>query len=364
MYVKMSSRFAKVLSLVICTALACVLLSNNRTIGSGIREGMSLCVEVIVPSLFPFLVFTSFLTLSSFGQQLSELLSPVTRYLFRLPEQAGATVFMSFIGGYPVGGRMISRLMKDGSLTREDGERMLSFCVNAGPSFIISAVGARLFENTAVGILLLMSHLLTSLSIGIIRGWRHPVPPKKFHRTETADTSVVSALIRAVSDSASGMLTLCSFIVLFSGLLALLTPLREQFGFWGSLFCGLVEVTQGCVIACELPGVNGEALAAFLLSFSGLSVICQAAAGFSSFGEILRPAVFLFWRTVSGFCAAGWYLLLRLCFGDFLYHAQAVFGWVGAMVQPTAGFHSTSIPMTICLLALCAIAALTLEEET
>ena len=47
---------------VLCSAAAAyLLLANNRLIGGGIRDGMSLCVEVIIPSLFPFLVFTSFL---------------------------------------------------------------------------------------------------------------------------------------------------------------------------------------------------------------------------------------------------------------------------------------------------------------
>lgn len=44
---------------------------------------------------------------------------------------------------------------------------MLRFCVNGGPAFIISAVGAGMMGSVRFGVVLFTAHLLASLLIGI-----------------------------------------------------------------------------------------------------------------------------------------------------------------------------------------------------
>ena len=103
--------------------------------------------------------------------------------------------------------------------------------------------------------------------------------------------------------------------------------------------------------------------AAFLISFGGLSVICQAASGFSSYGQQLRFGRFCFWRAVSGVIAALWYGVLRYLFADSVERAAAVYGWLPTDMVPVVERTDITFPMTICLLAVCAIAVLTLEDS-
>lgn len=339
---------------------AYLLLSRSSTVSQGIRDGMQLCVEVVIPSLFPFLVFTSFLMASGFAQRISSAIFPVTRYLFRLPQQTGACILMSLIGGYPVGGRMIARLMQQQKLSRQDAERMLCFCINAGPSFVLTAVGVRLFGNAGIGILLLSAHLLASVTAGIWTGRHHPIP-ELVQQSQPSQPSLTGAMVTAVRETATGMLTLSAFIVLFSAITALLQPICSQLGVWGStLVSGLLEVTQGCVAASQLPSITGELFAAFFLSFSGISVVCQVISGF---GAPVDPAKILFWRLINGIFSTGWYALLRFCFGALLETTDAVASW--AYIASTPVLHSSGVntPMTICLLGVCAIAALTLDDK-
>ena len=44
---------------------------------------------------------------------------------------------------------------------------MLRFCVNAGPAFIISAVGAGMMGSVRMGAVLFAAHILASLLLGI-----------------------------------------------------------------------------------------------------------------------------------------------------------------------------------------------------
>ena len=44
---------------------------------------------------------------------------------------------------------------------------MLRFCVNAGPAFIISAVGAGMLGSVRMGVVLFAAHILASVLVGI-----------------------------------------------------------------------------------------------------------------------------------------------------------------------------------------------------
>ena len=337
-----------------CIAFAVLLLRESTVIGAGLREGMILCVEIVIPSLFPFMVFTTFLALSGWGQRLSGILAPLLRLVFRLPAQAGAAMLMSFIGGYPVGARMIARLMEENKLSPSDGERMLTFCVNAGPSFVLTAAGAGMFHNKRIGLLLLLSHVLASVTVGMIGAVGKAVPLSVSEPESSVKSSAVNSLIRSVSDSALGMLSLCAFVILFSGILTVCRSLGPV--------TALLEVTKGCSEASLLGGVRGELLAAFLLSFGGLSVIFQAASGYSSYGQTLHFGRFFFWRMVSGAISALWYGMLRYLFADSVERAAAVYGWLPTGSVPVMEHTNITFPLTVCLLAVCAIAALTLED--
>lgn len=340
---------------------AWLLLADAPIICTGIREGMSLCVEVVIPSLFPFMVFTAFLTLSGLADLISRFLAPVTRNLFRLPQRSGAAVLMSMIGGFPVGGRMAAHLVRDNVISQRDGQRMLCFCINAGPSFILTAVGARMFGNRLIGGIMLCSHILAACTAGILSSLGCPVPPKELMSPKKQYLPFTQALIQAVIDSANGMLILCSFIILFSGFTAWLEPVAVRFGENAKLVLGVLEVTKGCQQAAAFPGLLGELTAVFLLSFSGLSVVAQVLAGFAAENIPVRPGKVLLWRLVNGGCAIGWYLALRAALKQFFMTAEPVFLRISQQ-QPALASRPMTLPLTFCLLAVCAIALLSAEE--
>ena len=107
----------------------------------GAYEGLLFCAQILIPSLFPFMVLSSFVVNCGISGILSRFLAPVTKSFFRLPGSAGVTILLSMFGGYPVGARGIRTLLDRGLITREEGARMLCFAVGAGPAFVIFAVG-------------------------------------------------------------------------------------------------------------------------------------------------------------------------------------------------------------------------------
>ena len=62
-----------------------------------------------------------------------------------------------------------------GAVSREEAERLLGFCNNSGPAFIVGAVGAGIFGSPSVGLALYGIHILAAVLTGLLlrrRIWR------------------------------------------------------------------------------------------------------------------------------------------------------------------------------------------------
>ena len=259
------------------------LLTRSQDIAAGIIQGLLISGTVLIPALFPFMAFSSFLVLSGGARILSIPLRFVTKYVFRLPGQHGVVVLASLIGGYPVGGKMIATLLEQNMLDRSTAERMLGFCYGPSPSFMISAVGAGMLFDIRLGAILFVAQISASILVGIIFSLKAPLPAKDKARPKTM--GIAEAFVEAVRGASAAMINMCAFAVLFSGLLYWVRgsgvielasqATRLSSGFVGALAAGFLEVTSGCIYAAGLSGQARIALVAIFSAWGGLSAIFQ-----------------------------------------------------------------------------------------
>ena len=282
----------------------------------GAKRGLSFCGNILIPSIFPFLVLSVFVVKSGVSKALSRLLDPVTKRLFRLPGSAGATVLIGLTGGYPSGARGIKALLDSGEITQKQARRMLCFTVGAGPAFVISVTGAGLLGSVQTGIILFISQLSAALVLGILVGLfakGEEAPAEARGGAPSASMPVSSALVESVSDGASSMISMCSFVILFSALLVILDQsgissfLKEAFSSFGlpdriasSLVPVLLEVTTGSTAAAAAGA--GAPFLSFALGWAGLCVDFQI---FSMLRSVsFSKAVFLLFRLFHGLLSA------------------------------------------------------------
>ena len=80
------------------------LLAYPAQVRDSVAQSALYCLVSLTPSLFPFMVAASYGVRSQAGMLFGRALGPAVRHLFRLPACAGATLLLSFLGGYPAGG--------------------------------------------------------------------------------------------------------------------------------------------------------------------------------------------------------------------------------------------------------------------
>ena len=279
------------------------IFKNPKIISKGVSKGLNLCVDIIIPSLFPFMVICSFIAVSPIMIVLSKIFKPVTKYIFNLPSDVGCLIFISFIGGYPIGAKAISELLYKKEITEKIANRLLCFCVNAGPAFVITAIGYMMYGSKKIGCYLLISHILGSIVIGSVLGLFNKDIDKK-ERSEIYITSLKysQAFVKAVVDSSFGIISISSFVVIFSVITVLIKNIFANNEFVNILL-SFLEITVGMKDIMNLNGILSILLCSFLISFSGFSVICQILYFIKDYN--LNKTRFLIFRIIHGFISAG-----------------------------------------------------------
>lgn len=250
---------------------------------AGASRGMALCSSVIIPSLLPFLVLCGTFLHSALCKAAGRVLRRPTALLFRLPGCCGAPVLMAFVGGYPAGAAAIATLLERREITEKDAERMLHFCVCAGPAFTVGAVGSGMLGSAARGWLLLAAQWGSALLIALFEARFAQKPAKEPSVNADTPLPLSAAFAAAVNSACLSLLYMCGFVVLFSVLLSLLdgsglaARLYALSPYAASLTAGALEVSSGCLSACADAPVS-YFLLGLLLGFAGISVQCQVRA--------------------------------------------------------------------------------------
>ena len=302
-----------VLTILALFAAAAALVIFPKQSLEAAANGLDLCLNVIIPSLFPFFVLSTLIVQLGLARYFGRVLEPVMRPLFNVGGACSTAFVLGFIGGYPVGAKTVIALYESGSCTKTEAERLLAFCNNSGPAFIFGVVGAGVFSSSAVGLLLYLSHTLASVCVGILfRFWgKNSEKKENRHLAEIAVKRFTPAFVDSIKSAFQTTINICGFVIFFtiiikilflSGLLPLLAsalgtilaPLGLNAAWAERLLTGFIELTSG---VWSLQGAADElsramAMAAFMLGWAGLSIHCQVLSFIGDSGLSVRTYLY------------------------------------------------------------------------
>ena len=265
------------------------------------RSAITLCCRSVAPSLFPFFVACSLVTSLGYAQTLGQITAPLMGHLFGVGGAGAAAFVLGLLGGYPSGTRTVCELCRSGACSKQEGERLLLFCNNCGPAFLLGAAGGGVFGSTACGFLLWGSHIAGAVTVGLLcRLFLGKTDGKDDTAIQQPPApSFAKAFPRAVESALHATLLVSAYVVFFSVLAGLLQlP--------GLVLPGLVEMSGGVLGLKDaaLPLREKLAIAGGLMGFGGLSVHLQSAAFWGEAGLSGRRCFFA--KLLHGLLAAGY----------------------------------------------------------
>lgn len=223
------------------------------------------------------------------------------------PVNGAFALIMGIISGYPTGAKIVTDFYERGICTKTESERLLTFTNNSGPLFIIGTVGITLFGDTRTGILLLITHILSCLTVGFLfRFWNNskiyktyttPTINKKQNSAKTlvSFSNLGEIISQSILKAINTIILIGGFVVFFSVILSILKqthifdaifnifkPILQSFNintsFFTAFFTGIIELTNGvneiAQIHCKNISIN-IIISSFLLGFGGISILLQ-----------------------------------------------------------------------------------------
>ena len=282
--------------------ISLVLFSNSNLIAA--KSGLKLFANSVVPSLLPFFIATELLSNTNIIEIIGKLLNKFMRPIFNVPGEAAYAFLIGIISGYPVGAKIVTNLRNDGICSKSEGERMLALCNNSGPLFILGTVGISLFKSSEIGIILLITHILSCITVGIIMGlidriqiyYGYKENLVEVRSNKITDISSIGEILGTSIKNAIFTVTIVGgFVVLFSVIISILNeskiidfictiinPIFKTFNIdlnlSKALITGLIELTNGVSLASSFNSKlisHQVIMCAFLLGFGGFSVLLQ-----------------------------------------------------------------------------------------
>ena len=249
--------------------LLALILDSNLAL-KGARLGMELCIQTVIPSLFPFFVMSMLFT-SSLSEHVASPVQVLTRFL-GIPDASVSVWIPAIMGGYPVGAKCVSDFYQRNQISRSEAQWLLAFCSNAGPAFLFGMVSCFFPERKMIWqlwIIHIFSAVLTALAIPAKKADQHAQQSE----AESQKTSIILSAAKAMG-------LVCCWVILFRTVIAFLDAwFLWIFPSWVQvLLIGILELTNGC---CQLMLVTNVelrfVLCACMLSFGGICVLFQTA---------------------------------------------------------------------------------------
>ena len=321
----------------------CLILFSKSNLAAA-KTGVLLFANSIVPSLFPFFVATELLSHTNIVHILGKIFSPLMKPLFHIRGEGSFPFIMGFLSGYPMGAKIAVQFRNEKICSKEECERLLSFTNNSGPLFIIGTVGISLLGNYNLGVLLFFSHVIASITVGIIfRYWKYNnkttsiLKSKKdisfsIKKSDLKINNLGEVIGTSIMNSISTIMLIGGFVVLFSVIISILQSskilyyiafvIKNIFSYYNlpinlisSFITGLFEITNGINSLSAFSTsyfYTTIALISFVLGFGGISVLLQIWSVISKSDLSIKP--YFYGKLLQGFLSSIYTLLFLVYF--------------------------------------------------
>lgn len=250
-------------------ALVILTCINFTEVKKELTESIYDCLDVIIPTLFPFMLLSSFAVKYGLPYKICRFFHKPLKILFGLSGNCLTAIITGLTGGYIVSPKNAAELYSDGIIDIRQAKRLSLFFTAPGISFCIFFAGKSVYGSFAAGISLFISTVLSSLISAFVFNIFSRHSPE-FSSKESI-SSLRSSMLSSVSDTASALISICSFILLFCFVTTIVSSSVSSPAI-KFLINYLSEVTAAVKYTEESLSLR---YAAFTLSFGGICILLQ-----------------------------------------------------------------------------------------
>ena len=264
------------------------IFTNSLEINNTIIFSIKTFVKNIFPSLFPMFVIANILIAIGLPEFLSIIFARVMIKIFNVKGMASFIFFMSLISGYPSNAKYLKDFLDKKLINETDANKILVFTSFANPLFVINTIGIMFFNSKKIGLLLLISHILSNIIVGLL--FRNIFQEKElliskktfktnlknfYHRIN--NTNIFKVFLTSINNALFTMLNILGIITCFLIVTTIISSNLKLNPVNNAILTGLLEFSSGLKVLSLIDASFKLKLylSMFLISFGGFSVHAQ-----------------------------------------------------------------------------------------
>ena len=277
-----------ILKLMLFFIILSILLIFSKDNFKSVTNSVNIFISSIIPSLFPFIFFTEFMLNTDILNLLKDVTGKLLSKIFKVSKTSAPAIITGFLCGFPMGAKTVATLYENNSISKKEASKLLCFVNNCNPVFILSTIGIGILHNLKLGIILCISHYLSSILIGIIffRNSSIDIIHEKGLKLNSLDKNnyitdeyIFEITKKCIKNTFSTLLMILGFMIIFNLSFTIPSGINNIFNLEFSSSYKILTIS-------------------FLLGFSGLCIISQIYSTISKYSFSFIKL--LFWKLIHG----------------------------------------------------------------
>lgn len=252
------------------------ILTNSTSIIDTITFSMEIWKNNIFPTLFPFFIISDLLINYGFVEIVSNFFAPLMK-LFKIKKECAFIFVLSIFSGFPSNSKYTKELYEKGVIDEYTATKVLTFTHFSNPLFILGTLS--IFLNQKLALIVLISHYLGNLIVGMIYRNYHPSYDEKkvFFEFNKNSDSFIQVLTNSIVKTIDTLLLLLGIITCFLVLTTIIDNTLNLPTFIQYILNGIIEMTQGLkyVSILNIDLRLKTIISTFFLSFGGICIHTQ-----------------------------------------------------------------------------------------
>ena len=276
----MKNIYKNLLIIIILLFIFFEILFNKLIIINTVMESLNIWVKAIIPSLFPFFVISDLLITYNFIDYIPNKIKKYICRLLNISDSALSILILSMVSGFPSNGRNTHNLYNKGKISKEEASYILMYTHFSSPVFILTTCSLIYLRSEKLGIILLLSHYLSNVIIGILfRNINNP-SLDNFTIKEHKSQNFTINLIKSIRSSIDSLLLILGILTVFLIISSLIINIIHSNLYTSAIIRSILEMTLGLkyIANLNISMMHKVILFSAILSFGGLSVHMQVMA--------------------------------------------------------------------------------------
>lgn len=257
----------KNLTKILIIFLFIILFFKRSEVNDAVLIGINIWYQQLLPSLFPFFLFSDAFVSSGIVDDLSKRFGNLFAKIFKVSKYSFFIFFISLASGSPTNAKNIKNMLESGYILKEEAEKILCFTMFYNPFLIYSITSLYLTSEDALKIILVT--YITNIIIGLILRY------KKCRINNTLKENKKKILF--VDSIKNTIFSLIGILGTIITMMIIITLLKTNNLILDNVFNGFLEITSGIINLCNLNiSYNLKLILTIIyLSFGGISIHMQ-----------------------------------------------------------------------------------------